>query len=356
MKQRIAGFDGIRAIAVAVVLFNHKTGLGNALGVGGFGVRLFFVLSGFLIIGILFSRRDALEHGHSTVVNELRHFYENRLFRIWPPYFLTLALAIGIAAASDKHLSQEQILATITFTGNLFQAYSWTTYPDLIGPLWSVAVEEQFYLIAAPLFLLAPLKKFTTICWVAIAISVLTVAATVYFRWPPRSNYVGSLQNFGFMAIGGIAAISIRPKRWMASAAPWALVSFFGISLLCYNIGLTTTLSRTLSLVAGLLAPLILLGIVAGQKGWFVQLLEMPPLRYLGRISYGVYLYHSLINVPPVGFPMDRLVVDGGLTIIAAAISFSFMEAPLLKFRDQRRVTAKDASVRAEIKSPSRTA
>lgn len=100
LPNRIKGFDGLRAM---MVVFEHKSAAIRLLSPGGFGVHLFFVLSGFLIIGILERRREAIEAGTAAVWAELWHFYENRIFRIWPIYFL---LVFGLIVAGMTNIAK----------------------------------------------------------------------------------------------------------------------------------------------------------------------------------------------------------------------------------------------------------
>jgi peptidoglycan/LPS O-acetylase OafA/YrhL len=89
-------------------------------------------------------RREAIEAGTAAVWPELRHFYENRIFRIWPIYFL-LVFGLIVAGMTNiaKPLNGEEAFSLVTFTSNLFQSYVWGGYPEHFGALWSVAVEEQ---------------------------------------------------------------------------------------------------------------------------------------------------------------------------------------------------------------------
>ncbi len=323
------------------MLLAHKTGLGDQLKVGGFGVRLFFVLSGFLIIGILHGRRAAIEGGRATPRIELLHFYENRVFRIWPAYFLTVAIAAAFHF-SGRWVGLGELLSAATFTINLPLAYSWPKFPPFVGHLWSVAVEEQFYLWAGFAFLLSSRANAATICKGVMALAVVAWLAG-FFYLGMRANYVGPFVNFGYMALGGLFAIS-PPKMFdYARAAPWALGAFLLLPLVVFTLGRETSGGQIVSGLTPLLVPLVLVGVARDQTGWLTRLLSWPPLAHMGQISYGLYLYHQLIWAPDwavLPVPSGRLLVDSALSLAAATASWFLLEKPLLHLRDRRRSRA----------------
>ncbi|MBI1682541.1 acyltransferase family protein [Caulobacter hibisci] len=341
MKARILGFDGLRAIAVLLVILTHKTSQGDKLGLGGYGVHLFFVLSGFLIIGILHGRRQALETGAASWRREFRHFYENRLFRIWPLYYLvvTACIILGLVGAW-RQMSPSELVGTLTYTSNWFQAYVWKAYPHHFGHLWSVAIEEQFYLWAAPVFLLTPHRHFKTICLAVIVLAVTVGSAHIALGFPNRANYVGSFTNFGLMALGGWAAVAIKPNRLLARAAPFALLLYLIAPVAAYVVGRGSLTGTVIFWSSGLLIALALPGIVADQKSLLVRILSLPPVAYFGMISYGVYIFHPMIELADYGFDLPRPVagaIETALTFIVASISWFVLEKPLLNLRDRLR-------------------
>lgn len=123
---RIKGFDGIRTIAVLLVINAHNFWFKLHLSTGGAGVRLFFVLSGFLIISILARQREAIEAGRTSTRKEVIHFFENRVFRIWPVYFLALAFAV-LTVTARKGAAPDPLswIANALFFGNVLVANMW---------------------------------------------------------------------------------------------------------------------------------------------------------------------------------------------------------------------------------------
>lgn len=136
MRNRIAGFDGLRAIAILMVFVTHRIVIGETIGFGGYGVHLFFVLSGFLIIGILRERRHALAAGRTSLGMELRHFYANRVYRIWPVYFLLIGILLCMGWVGIwPQLGDQQLFALTTFTTNIFIGHAWPDFPERWGAM-----------------------------------------------------------------------------------------------------------------------------------------------------------------------------------------------------------------------------
>jgi peptidoglycan/LPS O-acetylase OafA/YrhL len=299
-----------------------------------------------LIIGILHSRRSSIELHETTFREELFHFYENRLFRIWPIYFLFICglVLFGIVGIM-KPLSGQELFALVTFTSNLFQSFVWPAYPEHFGPLWSVAVEEQFYLWAAPVFLLVVSRYFSLVCLCVITLAIAVGLATYASGLYPRSIYTGSLTNFGLMALGGLAAVAISRNYWFAKSAPLALLLYLACPVIALMIGRSTPGALLVFWGSGLLVAVVLVGLVSDQSCWIVKVLEIPPVRYLGTISYGIYIYHGAVSISflhllssTVGGARIQSMIDIASSIAVASVSWHLIERPLLNYRDKRRL------------------
>lgn len=332
---RIRGFDGLRAIAFLWVYLTHKGHLG-IVSMGGYGVHLFFVLSGFLIIGILHGDRQEIERGHLAVKTTLARFYTSRMFRIWPVYLVVVLIAALIRhfQLNDPYAIDEWI-SLMTFTVNLFVGYVWPEYPRGYGALWSVAVEEQFYLLAAPLLLLTPARAARRICMATILVAVSWGLCSVYLDLPRRSLYVGSLTNFGLMALGGLAALTpVRCGAWVRWA-PIALVIYLAMPIIDKVIGVPPLTNLTFWL-SPILVAIVLKSIAVDQGGWLVAALECWPLRKLGVISYGCYMYHQLVPMElleKAGLGPAALLADFLLMLLIATASWRWIEQPLMQSR-----------------------
>jgi len=343
MKRYIAGLNGLRAIAVALVVINHKFPIGDKLKPGGSGVHLFFVLSGFLIISILAERRGAIEGGRTSFGIELVHFYQNRAYRIWPIYYLSIFVAIGCGYIGlGPRIFPSLIVSTLTFTSNFFTAFWWQGYPPAIGALWSVAVEEQFYLWAAPAFLLCGMRWHGLVCWAVIIVAIVYSAAFLISGYYPRAVYVGPFSNFGLMALGGLAATRVDYRKWMSVAAPWALIAYLACIPFAQLLPATGMERMALGWGATLLVPLILMGVAGDENGDLTRFLESRWIKYIGVISYGIYIYHGLIDLrylaPSLHLnPNIAGLIESCMTVAIADLSWRCIEKPLLRLRDNRR-------------------
>jgi peptidoglycan/LPS O-acetylase OafA/YrhL len=346
--RRIKGLDGLRAIAVTLVVLNHNFYMRFHLATGGAGVRPFFVLSGFLIVSILHGRRDVIEKGAAHRRTELIHFYQNRLYRIWPIYFLALVLMIVTKLRLGTPFDLESWVANLLFCGNLLVAYVWFAWRQ-VGVLWSVAVEEQFYLWAGAALLFANRRWHLAICIAAMAIGVVAALATTMLVADAAdatfSIDIGSLTNFGLIALGGATAIAVKPNRATTRLAGPALVLYLYWAIT----GFPSWMTGSLFFVPALLVALVLVGVTGNQDGLLVKALEIEPMRYIGRISYGIYLYHTLVTfegIPGLGWFANHATVaaiaETGVAIALAAVSWHALEQPLLNLRDRRRQRANE--------------
>jgi peptidoglycan/LPS O-acetylase OafA/YrhL len=332
--------DGVRGLAIAPVVTMHAFGWPRE---GMLGVELFFVLSGFLITSLLLEERVA------TGTISFRAFYRRRAARLLPALFVMLA-AYELATHGAHPWV---VLAAVTYTSNLVAQAAPSSIPLSLGHLWSLAQEEQFYLLWPPLLLLILRKKpvlltrvlCTLITLVLLEKTILlATGASLHRIFAPDANaspiLIGCL--FGVLYAGGRA-----PK--LGRRSPLALAVILGILLaaqLTYWFQAESPVRPLFSFAAGFL----ILAAVEGQT-----LLTLAPLRFLGRISYSLYLWHA-----PVLVALGATVSDGrplrsvlGLVaaIAAASASFHFVERPLrARWRKQRPSqprSAPDASVPA---------
>ena len=305
--------DGLRGLAVGMVLAWHFIGIpawaseGRAFQalfrvflLGGAGVNLFFVLSGFLITRIIISRNQS-----NTLF--LRNFYTRRALRILPPYFLLLAVFWVIVWNSgvQNNVFNDQISLWrfLTFTQNFWMAENASYGPDGISVTWSVAIEEQYYLVF-PLLALMLQKSRLPIFLACIAVTSVVWRAFI-FALDPSNNFpadLGTLARLDGLAIGGLIACAFNNPKWtkwlkanlvgLRRAMLWSFVMLLFVrrdsgSLMAY-IGHTT-----LNLCSALVITNILLHL--GSTSVWMHTLRSRGLRFLGRISYSLYLFHPII-------------------------------------------------------------
>lgn len=339
--------DGLRAFAVSAVLFDHFWPALPQL--GHEGVRLFFVLSGFLITAILLDVRAGIE---STGVSSDRwtalwRFYGRRFLRIFPAYYLTLAV---LAVAANDALRHDLWVDALQMH-NLLLAWRAHWSPFSTIHLWSLSLEEQFYLVWPLIVLFAPRRS------VGFAIGACIVVAPVFRAlaleagvdrqvaiWvlPPSSvdalgfgallAVLGASPNYRrLLVFAGLVVAVVTVPAVMAHRMGWAHIPF-GIEVV----------------VVEWLMALVFATLVAGASDGFGglagRLLSAQPVQYLGRISYGVYLYHLPIfylmqrSLHQVGLQEPspgplRMLASSVLTLLVAAASWRWLEEPLNRFK-----------------------
>jgi len=350
----IDALDGIRAVAITMVLVFH---LGFPWAHGGYvGVDIFFVLSGFLITGLL------VQEHRTTGEIALRRFWARRARRLLPALCLLLLVLAAVSAANPRLLSPTDLesngLATLFYVQNwhlillskhqlLVQAF----FPSPLLHTWSLAVEEQFYLVW-PLIVVLALRRdrlgrlhphrIHTVVVVGAVASAVAMAAMALAGAPPLSIYYDSgtrafelLIGAGlalWFPLGGPASRPRHPRRTTAIAGTVSLGLLVGYTVLVSGIDPRWIYEG--GLVAASLVAAVLVWSATTAPGSLVgRALACPPVRALGRISYGVYLWHwpvlVLLSAHRVGFGGGPLmVVQVAITLAAALTSWFLVERP----------------------------
>lgn len=311
--------DGLRAGAILLVLACHTAGF--ALPGGWVGVDVFFVLSGYLITSILL--RELRETGGV----DLSAFYMRRALRLLP----ALALLCGFQIVRSWFSPNGQEIREATLVGALYlenwnTVYGW--WPaELMGHTWSLAVEEQFYLLWP---LLLPLVLIRGLWWSCAAVCAMVLARVVCWRigYAETTLDFSMLRPVGLLVGCGLAFVKIRPTI----SEGWANAS------LCLIAGAALLVSRSpiLFSIAPVVVSLATVAVILGSPAW----LSVAPLRYLGRISYGVYLYHWPLFMlgekwKPHGLGHFYALGLIALIVAIAALSYEFVEKPVLRLRDR---------------------
>ena len=362
-SDRIAGFDGLRALAFLAVFANHKLVVPQRDALGAVGVWTFFALSGFLITRMLARAREDVEAGRSAIWPALRRFYLRRTARIFPAYYalLSTALILSLFVHVDDFWIKEK-LAYIFYATNILIGMR-GVWINEFGHLWSLAVEEQYYLLFAPLVLLLPRRGAVPLCVAMMAAGLATFVALHIAHAPLIVVYVNPLVNFGLLGFGGLVGlVSLKPgsgavPAWLtggpAQAATAACIIAAPIALGGW---LTEWLTYGPAIV--LLAGLLLFQVFHGQGSWFVALLETAPLRLVGRVSYAAYLFHPFIHFSTLqrvlaagGLPLQaphlvQVLVELAATLLLCAVSWRLLEAPVIRWAAQ---VSPSGAVRAVI-------
>ena len=215
-SSRIRGFDGLRALAFLLVFISHKAPSPVTDRYGTAGVWVFFVLSGFLITRILAEARGRNRHRTKHFRSSLSRFYVRRTARIFPVYyaFLAVVTVAGLWGLVEVGSPARQ-LSNWFYLSNIYIGLNgWETR---LGHLWSLAVEEQFYLLFAPLVLACPLRQLHIACFSILGASFGSHAYLLFTGASDARFDTDSLVNFGLMAIGGLAGALGRPTPAPAS-------------------------------------------------------------------------------------------------------------------------------------------
>jgi peptidoglycan/LPS O-acetylase OafA/YrhL len=366
--------DGLRALAVFAVLLAHTMPwLHERFDLGAAGVRLFYVLSGFLITGILLRARAQAAAAGAGRGRVLRAFYARRFLRIFPPYYAALFAAAALALPGVR----ETFAWHVSYLSNIYAYLHGYYYPHL-AHLWSLSVEEQFYLLWPAVVLFAPARALPALVVATVCVGPASRLLFAPFAAEPHRAAAIATSCLDTLGLGALLALA-----WESGAAAPALRRKLGRAALAAGAGLYLAV-----LASGLLKwgwhfrfaskdvayGLLFFWLVdraatglGGPGGW---LLEARPVAYVGRISYGVYLFHEFL--PPLLRRLDpwlpsalRLPTEHGparflyvaaATLSVAALSWHLFEKPLngLKkwFPYVRKQVARPAAVPAAAGLP----
>jgi peptidoglycan/LPS O-acetylase OafA/YrhL len=341
----IPELQGLRGLAVLAVVFYHcharleGTWIHYASLWGWAGVNLFFTLSGFLITSILIESRDKPHY--------FRNFYARRALRIWPVYFLLLVVCYSVPEwfLGDTFAHQARwnlLLAYLFFFQNLLH----TALPGTLGPTWSLAIEEQYYFVWAPIvrFCRGPILRWLLL---GILLAMLIVSPLVRFLHPGWVTGTHTLSHLDGIALGSLLALALY--RMPISRRAWVWI---GLAAAVLGFTATATVAAGTSFLDSSLA-LAFAGIVlaavsgTGSKNPVAALLRRGPLPFYGRISYGLYMTHILVFVYfgnfdarlddkyHIGIAGNLMIVALRLiasTIVATALWYGF-ESQILKLK-----------------------
>lgn len=330
LPQYIPALDGLRGIAVSLVVFYHchpKLGggwLSHFAEYGWAGVNLFFVLSGFLITGIIIEGR---EDAHF-----FRNFYARRALRIWPVYVLLLLLNYILVPCLLEHNPYHawQITSTAPwlyyalFVQNLFAL----ALPGPIGPTWSLAIEEQFYLAWAPIGRRLSLRHLAIVLATVFVASPVIRACNTGLLTPTHT-----LIHLDGLAIGSLIAVLLRMDIFSQPA--WRKLGLAGIALGLFGVGLMlfrgTAFADTF-LALGFGGMLIAALVSEPGSSLYARVLCLWPLKSIGTVSYGLYMTHILIFTVIGSFELRMLRYGawGNLAVVVTRIVLSLGFAALL--------------------------
>jgi peptidoglycan/LPS O-acetylase OafA/YrhL len=282
--------DGLRTFAVLLVFLHHWSLPESGLGI--IGVQLFFVISGFLITGILLGLRELIEKGQSSLSHSLRQFYIRRALRIFPLYYACLILFVIL----DRFEIRETAPWYFLYAANI-RFFLLGTFEGPLSHFWTLAVEEQFYLIWPLLVLLIPRGGIKPLLWVLILCAPITrISISLAVGDHFASTHTLLPANFDTLGLGALGACwraegfdRIVVQRITRLLLPLCLIEMVAARVVPEGRVFFTAVDSSAVAVVSLW---LVLKAGAGFRGAFGTVLSNGLVRFLGRLSYGLYVWH----------------------------------------------------------------
>jgi peptidoglycan/LPS O-acetylase OafA/YrhL len=334
----IPAFDGLRGLAILIVVLYHchprlqGTFLEGLIVWGWSGVSLFFVLSGFLITGII------LDSGPTP--RFYSNFFARRFLRIWPVYWLLLFLFYFFfpCVFSGYRWMFHDIVAAPWLFLLLFVQNLWpVALPGTLGPTWSLAIEQQFYLFWTPIARRLPAR------WLLLVGSaMLATSPLVRLFYGNRFTPTNTITHLDGLAVGSLIAIALRVLPWSHDAWKWIgrgalAMGTAGVALMLHHGSAFTDTLLSIGFGGMLLAAL--LGQAGARTNLYCRFLTLRPLAFIGKISYGLYVTHILVFSVLGGYvdaPLNRFGIPGNLAIVAIRLAASIGFATLMWYRFEK--------------------
>lgn len=357
--------DALRGVAILFVLGMHWISTPWIHYCSGFGVKTFFVLSGFFVTGLLFRARD--QAAERSVWSRFKNFQIGRIIRIYPPYFLVLglALALGIRGAADSSLW------VTTFTMNFYLAFK-GVWAAPFFPLWSCATQEQFYLLWP--FVIFLLKR----SWLPYAIGAV-IAGSLASRL--ALGLVFSHEHLGMQTLMPCTADALAMGSWLAwlryesrdftelARSAWfrgimwtgmaGMVAIYIAREFAPPDQVAAVLNAAFPTFQGLFLMWVIVAVANGMNGVVGWFLDLKVLQWLGALSYGLYLFHIPCDIILRGvferygvmlpeFFLMRFLTSLVATLAIAIPVYFWLERPLATLKKSRKIRPPETVGKAE--------
>ena len=346
-SRRLPCLDGLRAVAAFLVVFFH---FGVPYVSGGLGVLIFFVLSGFLITWLM------LQEDEATHTVNLRAFYMRRVLRIFPAFYCYAALILAYALVRGRPVVWPQAGASLLYFNNYYQAIFGDPNTGF-SHTWSLAIEEQYYLLWPPVFLLIRPDRRRVRTFLMLAIGAVWIhRALLVFVFRVHEGYIYEAfdTRVDHLLIGCLLAVALNsgawPRLWERVCAR-PVYAGLTAAVLAVSSAIEAVFGPAYRdsigcLINPLLAAILIAQLIAMHGTAGGRLVDWPAFRYLGRISYSIYLYQQfLIDAPKKYFPsapfVVQLMISAAVIVAAASLSYWLVERPFLslKKRFERRTS-----------------
>jgi peptidoglycan/LPS O-acetylase OafA/YrhL len=343
---RWPALDGLRALAVAAVVGFHF-GIAPP---GWVGVDLFFVISGFLITTLL------LEESQRVGRISLRRFWARRALRLGPALLCAIAFGLILSllcTSAARHDTVTGLPWVLFYSGNWIRALEPNTL-GLLGHTWSLAIEEQFYFLW-PLVCIALVARARDLTKAAVVVSGLALTDAVYLMfamkyWGSMRAYYGTDTHAIGLLAGSALALGVLSRKSTVRAdgpehryfAPVAVVSLVVFVCICALYSNPQTESALVLIAATLASVVLVARLVLIPVGGVAALFSYSPAMWLGKRSYGIYLYHLPITI----VFLERCHLRGApraaalfgcvlLTVLVAGASYRWVETPFLRRKER---------------------
>jgi peptidoglycan/LPS O-acetylase OafA/YrhL len=331
VSNRIPSLDGLRTISIILVIIGHFVyvlGLGEFGNLGVLGVRVFFVISGFLITGLLLKELD------KTGKINLIHFYFRRTLRIFPPYYFYLLVIFIATLLGFLSIPLTSFISPLTYTSNYFHPANW-----YLGHAWSLSVEEQFYLIVPGVLLLLGVHKTKYLLGLVVFVSpLIRVALYKLFgddiAWVPK----GFQSNMDSLAIGCLLSLfysELHQNSFYLKFLKSKFVFILPIIIIFLNFLTDHPIIYYGFCIStlNLLIVLCLDWVVTNYDSAVGKLLNSAPMVTLGAMSYSIYLWQQPFFNPDHQTILTKTPYNFIGLAVMTLISYYFVEKYSLKIR-----------------------